>query len=55
MTGIKIFSGRPNHVEKHAMTWIEDQKGEIEVVAISQSAYTDYGIALTVLYQEIGG
>ena len=54
MTGIKIFSGRPQHVEKHAMTWIEDQKGAIEVVAISQSAYTDYGIALTILFQETG-
>jgi hypothetical protein len=54
MTGIKIFSGRPQHVEKHATAWIEDQKGAIEVVSISQSAYTDYGIALTILYQETG-
>ncbi len=36
------------------MQWIEDQKGAIEVVSISQSAYTDYGIALTILYQETG-
>ena len=55
MTGIKIFSGRPQHVEKHATQWIEDQHGTIEVMSISQSAYTDFGIALTILYQKTSG
>ena len=55
MTGIKIFSGRPQHVEKHATQWIEDQHGTIEVISISQSAYTDFGIALTILYQKTNG
>lgn len=51
MTGIKIFSGRAQHVETQTTAWIEDQKGAIEVVSISQSSSAS-GIALTILYKE---